>query len=143
MLEIIAEVLPIGGLEWDLVETKHKHNLPDKFQSKENIKKNQSSEGYKAWHRYGLCPRQSRQGKICLARYTCQNGRWWSRLQWWWRRNERAKSARKDKEKDKDKDYVDNDDDDDEELSKVSPMPGEFDDVSDSEFISSMKKAAS
>jgi hypothetical protein len=39
MLELIGEILPIGGMEWDLVGSRHKAAFPDKLRNKETIKK--------------------------------------------------------------------------------------------------------
>jgi hypothetical protein len=39
MLELIGEILPIGGMEWDIVVNRHKRDFPDKFRSKETINK--------------------------------------------------------------------------------------------------------
>jgi hypothetical protein len=39
MLELIEEILPIGGAEWDMVESRHRVAFPDKMRNKDTIKK--------------------------------------------------------------------------------------------------------
>jgi hypothetical protein len=39
MLKLIGQILPIVGMEWVLVESKHKTTFPDKLHNKETSKK--------------------------------------------------------------------------------------------------------